>query len=64
MKTGTDLTKLVPKNDELRGIIEKIAEFLKNFVKLFAQLQEGLAETFSKYVSPYGNTSSDDVEGE
>lgn len=59
-----DLKKMVPTNDELRGIIEKIATFLKAFVKLFTQLEDGLKETFSKYESPYGNTSADDVEGE
>ena len=45
----TALQDKVPTHDELRGIIEKIAEFLRNFVKLFDQLKAGLAETFGKY---------------
>lgn len=45
----TELQDKVPTHDELKGIIEKIAEFLQAFVKLFDQLKAGLAETFSKY---------------
>jgi len=59
-----DLKKMVPTNDELRGIIEKIATFLKAFVKLFTQLQDGLKETFSKYESPYKNTATEVDEGD
>jgi len=49
----TALQDKVPTHDELRGIIEKIAEFLQNFVKLFDQLKKGLAETFSTYTRTY-----------
>jgi len=44
-----DIKKMVPTNDELRAIIEKIAAFLKAFLQLFDKLQAGLVETFSKY---------------
>lgn len=48
-----DLMKKVPSHEELRAIIDKIAEFLENFFKLFDQLKAGIAETFSEYVTTY-----------
>lgn len=49
-----DLQKFFPTHDELQAIIEKIAEFLKNFFKIFESLKAGIAETFAGYKSPYG----------
>lgn len=46
MKTATDM---IPTHLELRAFIEKVAQFLQNFIKLFDQLKAGLAETFGKY---------------
>lgn len=53
-----DIKKMVPTHDELRGIIEKIAEFLQNFVKIFDQLKAGIAETFGKYERQYPETDA------
>ena len=53
-----DLKKLVPTNDELRAIIEKLAEFVEAFFKLFDQLKAGIAETFGTYKSVYGETTT------
>ena len=39
----------IPEHKELRAFIEKIAEFLQNFLKIFDQLKAGLAETYGKY---------------
>ena len=58
--TGKEITSKLPNNDELRAIIEKIAEFLAKFLKLFDALEAGLAETYSKYVAVY----PDDAEEE
>ena len=55
-----EITSKLPNNDELRAIIEKIAEFLAKFLKLFDALEAGLAETYSKYVAVY----PDDAEEE
>jgi hypothetical protein len=49
----SEITKMLPTNDELRAIIEKIATFLKAIVSLFTQISDGLKETFSKYVPVY-----------
>ena len=49
----SEITKKLPTHDELRAIIEKIAEFLEKFVALFDQLKSGLAETFAKYERVY-----------
>ena len=59
-----EITSKLPTNDELRAIIEKIAEFLEKFLKLFDALQAGLAETFSKYeaVYPDETTAAAEVE--
>ena len=56
-----DLQDKVPTNDELRGIIEKIATFIKAFFKLFDQLTAGIKETFAGYTSPFEDeaTASD-----
>ena len=51
----SEITKKLPTHDELRAIIEKIAEFFEKFVELFDKLQAGLAETYSKYVRVYGD---------
>ena len=61
-----DLQDKVPTNDELRGIIEKIATFLKAFFKLFDQLKAGIQETFAGYKSVFEDaaTGSDAVEAE
>lgn len=48
-----EIRSKLPTNDELRAIIEKIAEFVTNFMKLFDQLKAGLAETFGQYESQY-----------
>ncbi len=56
-----EITSKLPTNDELREIIKKIAEFLEKFVELFNRLEEGLAETYSKYESVF---NGGDVEGE
>lgn len=48
-----EITSKLPTNDELRAIIEKVAEFVANFLKLFDQLKAGLAETFSDYKSQF-----------
>jgi len=39
----------IPTHFELRAFIQKIAEFLKNFLQIFDQLKAGLAETFGDY---------------
>ena len=54
----SEITSKLPTNDELRAIIEKIAEFLEKFLKLFDALKDGLSETFGTYKSQYG-TSTD-----
>jgi hypothetical protein len=36
-----EITSKLPTNDELRAIIEKIAEFLEKFIALFDQLKAG-----------------------
>ena len=56
-----EITSKLPTNDELRAIIEKIAEFLEKFIGLFDQLKAGLAETYSKYQSVF---NGDATEGE
>ncbi|MBQ6066023.1 MAG: hypothetical protein IJK89_04300 [Clostridia bacterium] len=53
-----EITSKLPTNDELRAIIEKIAEFLTDFLKLFDALKAGLAETFSKYESAFETTTA------
>lgn len=53
-----EITSKLPTNDELRAIIEKIAEFLEKFVTLFDQLKAGLAETYSKYESVFNGTEN------
>ena len=58
----SDITAMVPTNDELRAIIEKIATFLKAIVTLFTNIKDGLAETFAKYESPFGNTDEAEEE--
>jgi len=61
----SEITSKLPTHVELRAIIEKIAEFFEKIVKLFDELQAGLAETYSKYVRVYGNddtTVVDEVE--
>ena len=56
----SEITKLLPTNDELRAIIEKIGEFLKDIVNLFTQLKEGLAETFGKYKAVYPDAAEEE----
>jgi hypothetical protein len=48
-----EITSKLPTNDELRAIIEKIAEFLEKFLKLFDAMKAGLAETFGTYESQF-----------
>ena len=55
----SEITKKLPTNDELRAIIEKIAEFLEKFLDLFDQLKAGLAETYSKYVAVYPDETTE-----
>ena len=57
-----EITSKLPTNDELRAIIEKLAEFLTKFVKLFDALQAGLAETFSKYEAVYPDAAAEEEE--
>ncbi len=57
-----EITSKLPTNDELRAIIEKVAEFLEKFVKLFNALEEGLAETYSKYKPVYGAAAEEEAE--
>jgi hypothetical protein len=59
-----EITKKLPTNDELRAIIEKVAEFLGKFLKLFDALQAGLAESFSKYEAVYPDAAAAEEEAE
>ena len=55
-----EITEKLPNNEQLVAIIEKIGDFLKQFLDLFDQLQAGLAETFSKYERVYGDTEEEE----
>ena len=55
-----EIRSKLPTNDELRAIIEKLAEFLTNFMKLFDQLKAGLAETFGEYKSQFEDDASEE----
>jgi hypothetical protein len=57
-----EVKSYVPTNDELVGIIKKIAEFIKAFFVLFDQLKKGLAETFGKYTPVYPDATGSDAE--
>ena len=57
-----EITSKLPTNDELRAIIEKLAEFLEKFFKLFDQLKAGLAETYSEYVTVFGGEDTSEAE--
>ncbi len=59
LKSMSDIQALVPTNDELRAIIEKIGEFLKKFVKLFDALKAGFAQVFYGYESIYSGTDAE-----
>ena len=43
------MTDSLPTNDELTALIKKIADILKGFVELFADLAEGLSKSFRGY---------------
>ena len=47
------ISDVIPSNDELRAFIEKVFEFLKNFLQLFDRLKDGLAETFAGYKTAF-----------
>ena len=48
-----EIKNKVPTHEELRAIIEKIADFFKKFIAIFDELKEGLGESFSKYERQY-----------
>ena len=48
-----EIKNKVPTHEELRAIIEKIAEFFKAFIAIFDDLKAGLSETFSEYKRQY-----------
>jgi hypothetical protein len=52
------MTQVLPNNEELRLFIERIADFLKEFVELFARLKDGLTQTFGEYKRVYTNTDA------
>ena len=54
-----EIASKLPTNDELRAIIEKIAKFLGDFLKLFEGLKAGLAESFSKYEPVYPDAETE-----
>ena len=47
------ISDVIPSNDELRAFIEKVFEFLKNFLQLFDRLKDGLAEIFAGYKTAF-----------
>lgn len=48
-----EITSKLPTHDELRAIIEKVAEFAVKFFKLFEQLQGGFEQKFYGYESVF-----------
>ena len=48
-----EITSKLPTNDELRAIIEKIAEFAVKFFKLFDALEAGFKQTFAGYETAF-----------
>jgi hypothetical protein len=47
---GKTTSDAIPKDFELKGLIDKIAYFMQRIVEMFEALKEGLTQTFANYV--------------